>query len=401
MRQLTADQLRELGYWIASRDLTLGSQSHVFGLDQLPLHWSRDLDPAVRLALEQLMESQDFGAIVSDACCGIQINTSSLENRLQGLYGPALVSGLLAFVGGFCDAWSTAEKSAAASLAPASPSHQDVTVAVGVAVLTGLLGAIFIGYQAYRSLGQRAQDDRITQGLLKDSGARLPAKTEAATRRPLPTSPLSEASTLLGSPQQLACLAAVAPEQLRPAASSNYGRREPLDWKGQPVEASPSLIVLHETVVDESTTLELFSRHNASDDQQASYHVLIAEDGRRLRVVDDSQRAFGAGDSVFNGQAVKLKPDAAPSVNNFALHVSLVTPVDGRDGEARSHSGYTKSQYRSLAAQVAYWMRQYGIKPAAITTHAQIDRSGTRRDPRSIDIGRLSQSLSEVIRNCP
>ncbi len=338
--------------------------------------------------------------MVSDVRCGAQVNSSSLEERLKPLYEPALLSGLLAFSAGFCDALSTAQKSTAGSFVAVDPSRQDVTVAFGVAVLTGLLGAIFIGYQAYRSFDQRAQDDRMTQELLKDSGARFPSKIAAANRRHLPTSPLNEASTLLGSPRQLACLAALAPEQLRPAASSNYGRREPLDWRGQPVEASPSLIVLHETVVDESTTLDLFSRDNASDDQQASYHVLIAEDGRRLRVVDDSQRAFGAGDSVFNGQAVKLKPDAAPSVNNFALHVSLVTPADGRDGEARSHLGYTKSQYRSLAAQVAYWMRRYGIKPAAIATHAQIDRSGTRRDPRSLDIGKLNQSLSEVVRTC-
>ena len=117
--------------------------------------------------------------------------------------------------------------------------------------------------------------------------------------------------------------------------------------------------------------------------------------------MDDSRRAFGAGDSAFNGRAVKLKPDADPSVKNFALHVSLVTPADGRNGEARSHSGYTESQYRALAVQVAYWVKQYGINPAAIATHVEIDQSGTWRDPRSFDVGRLSKNLSEVTRACP
>jgi N-acetylmuramoyl-L-alanine amidase len=401
MPLLTPDQFIELGRWIASYGRDLGEYPHVSVLDELPAHLRLDLDPPVRLSLEQLMESTGFMAIVSDASSGRKINTRVLEERLQGLYGPELVTGLMAFVDGFCCAWATAEPCDTGVSAYAQPSPQDVTVAVGIAVLTGLLGAVFIAYQAFRSFGQSVQDDPITQELLRTSKPKPASTPSGVSSGRLSPAPSTKDRISLGSPQQLSCLAAIAPEQLRPAASSNYGKREPQDWKGQPVEASPSLIVLHETVVDEFTTLDLFSRYNPNDSQQASYHVVIAEDGRRLRVVDDSQRAFGAGDSVFNGRAVKLKPDADPSVNNFALHVSLVTPADGRNGEARSHSGYTESQYRALAAQVAYWVKRYGINPAAITTHADIDQSGTRRDPRSFDFGRLSKNFSEVTRACP
>ena len=190
----------------------------------------------------------------------------------------------------------------------------------------------------------------------------------------------------------LSCLSRQ-PELRALADPSNYGPRLPADWTGRPVANRPSLIVLHETVVDESTALALFRSPNNSDARQASYHVLIGRDGRRIRVVPDSERAYGAGDSDFSGMAVQLKPGLPPSLNNIALHVSLVSPPDGGDGERRQHSGYTDEQYRSLASQIAQWKLLYGIGPGFVVTHQEVDRSGSRRDPRSFSWAQLSNDL--------
>ncbi|MEB3199084.1 MAG: peptidoglycan recognition family protein [Synechococcaceae cyanobacterium] len=191
----------------------------------------------------------------------------------------------------------------------------------------------------------------------------------------------------------LQCLASTQRETQAPADPTNYGPRLTRDWRGLPVPHAPSIIVLHETVVDETTALNLFRRRHDSDAHQASYHVLIARDGRRIRVVPDAMRAFGAGDSALNGFAVQLKQGVKPSINNVALHVSLVSPADGVDGERSAHSGYTAEQYRSLADLLAYWQVSYAISPTSVVTHQEVDRSGSRKDPRSFEWGRLRKDL--------
>jgi N-acetyl-anhydromuramyl-L-alanine amidase AmpD len=82
-------------------------------------------------------------------------------------------------------------------------------------------------------------------------------------------------------------------------------------------------------------------------------------------------------------------------VNNFALHVSLETPLDGEDN-APEHSGYTASQYDALALLLAQWMRRYGIPPERITTHAHVDLGGERADPRTFDWQALQQRLAAL-----
>jgi len=201
-------------------------------------------------------------------------------------------------------------------------------------------------------------------------------------------------------PVSVACLTAGQPEISAAADPSNYGERQPRNWQGKPVPHRPALIVLHETVVDEPTTLALFQRRQNDDFRQASYHVLIGRDGRRLRVVADDRRAFGAGDSDFQGLAVQLRPAIPASVNNIALHGSLVSPADGADGERRHHSGYTRAQYASLARQLLLWQGLYGIGSERIVTHQEVDRSGSRRDPRSLQWNLLASELRQRWRAC-
>lgn len=197
-----------------------------------------------------------------------------------------------------------------------------------------------------------------------------------------------------------ACLASsgLPPETQQPADPSNYDRRLPVDASGQRVPSTPMIVVLHETVVSEADTLRMFQTHHA-EAQQASYHMLIARDGRRLRVVPDSERAFGAGDSAFGNFTVQLKPGTPGSINNVALHLSLVSPPDGRS-DADTHSGYTQAQYRSAAGQMLLWQKQYRIPSQQVTTHRDIDRSGTRRDPRSFRDDLLASHYQQLVRQC-
>lgn len=174
----------------------------------------------------------------------------------------------------------------------------------------------------------------------------------------------------------------LSPEQAELADPSNFGNREPRNSWGRSLNSIPQLIVLHETVISGLQTVALFKTHHPEDDQQVSYHLLIDRDGRRLRIVPDEKRAYGSGMSAFGDATQRIKPSSVGSVNNIALHVSLVSPVDGRD-DRDGHSGYTEAQYKSLAGQVLLWQAAYGIPLTRVTTHAAVDRSHSRYDPRS------------------
>jgi N-acetyl-anhydromuramyl-L-alanine amidase AmpD len=166
---------------------------------------------------------------------------------------------------------------------------------------------------------------------------------------------------------------------------SNYGERHTHDVNGVRVN-NQAIIVLHETGDSASSAVNFFQTFHADDNMQASYHALIALDGKIIYLVPPEKRAYGAANSVFaspNGEeTVKTNPNLPSSVNNFAYHVSLETPPDGRRNNfLKSHSGYTEMQYNSLAWLIA----QSQVPDYRITTHAAVDRSGHRVDPLSFE----------------
>jgi len=176
---------------------------------------------------------------------------------------------------------------------------------------------------------------------------------------------------------------------------TNYGERYSRDAFGRRLDPRPRLIVLHETVYGIGSAINTFVTAHPRDEDQVSYHALIGQDGTVVRVLDPDKRAFGAGHSAFNGTWVITNPAVSGSVNNFALHVSLETPLDGEDAEA-GHSGYTAAQYDALAALLADWMLRYRIPHQNITTHAHVDLGGERADPRSFDWQALEQRLQAL-----
>ncbi len=172
-------------------------------------------------------------------------------------------------------------------------------------------------------------------------------------------------------------------QQQAPAHPTNYGERFLVDAGNQPVY-NDLIAVIHETVGSADSAIRLFQTAHYRDSDQVSYHTLIRQDGTVVYVVPPERRAFGAGNSVFVGpngvETVRTNAAFPPSVNNFAYHISLETPADGR-GNRRTHSGYTEAQYRSLAWVIA----QTQIPDERVTTHQTVDRSGNRLDPRSFD----------------
>ncbi|MBE9112387.1 N-acetylmuramoyl-L-alanine amidase [Nodosilinea sp. LEGE 07298] len=189
---------------------------------------------------------------------------------------------------------------------------------------------------------------------------------------------------------------AAPPRQVTALADpSNFGDRYATDINGR-VLRNDFIAVLHETVGSAQSAINLFRTHHPRDQDQVSYHALIGRDGTIYYIVPPEKRAFGAGNSVFDGpsgpETVRTNSAFPPSVNNFAYHISLETPGDGMNNR-RSHSGYTPNQYASLA----WLLAQTTIPDSRITTHQAVDRSGNRMDPRSFN----GQGFFALLRRYP
>jgi hypothetical protein len=179
-------------------------------------------------------------------------------------------------------------------------------------------------------------------------------------------------------------------EEVALAHPTNFGERYLQGIDGQ-VASNRPIVVLHETVGAGWQTVRAFQTPHPRDEDQVSYHTLIKLDGTIFYLVPPDKRAFGAGNSIFAGESVKTNRLYPSSVNNFAYHISFESPPDGRHN-GNVHSGYTDAQYRSAAWLVS----KTGVPDERITTHKAVDRSGTRRDPRSFERERFFQLLSSL-----
>jgi N-acetyl-anhydromuramyl-L-alanine amidase AmpD len=218
----------------------------------------------------------------------------------------------------------------------------------------------------------------------------FPVQTLAdAGLKPLPAAAVQDCAARLGLP----------PELDRPAHATNHGERQRRDAFGREVPHQPQLIVLHETVISAADTVRRFATPHPRDDDQASYHLLVDREGQRLRIVPDRGRAYGAAMAAFGDFTVRIRPTSVGSLNNVALHLSLESPADGR-GDGDAHSGYTAEQYRVAAAQVLLWQGAHGIPMSRVTTHEAVDRSHSRRDPRSFRWSAFDAAWQQAAQRC-
>ena len=180
-----------------------------------------------------------------------------------------------------------------------------------------------------------------------------------------------------------------------PIDPTNFGKRFSEDAFGRRLDASPRVIVLHETVYSVSSAVNTFQTPHPRDEDQVSYHTLISGDGRVLDLVDPLMRAYGAGYSAFLGEWAITNKRLKGSVNNFALHLSLETPPNGANGRS-GHSGYSSQQYDALALVLSEWMKAFNLPPTSVTTHRHVDIGGERADPRSFDWSALQVRLAAL-----
>ncbi|MEA5578332.1 peptidoglycan recognition family protein [Anabaena sp. UHCC 0451] len=242
-------------------------------------------------------------------------------------------------------------------------------------------------------LGESPQTQFQSAQKIEEQQPKLPQLSKLLTIPQLPPSSVQTNQTLT----RYSTTAAFA--QYKPSLASatinpsNYGERYSKDVNGVLLKNQP-IIVLHETTNSASSAVNFFQTNNVDENVQASYHVLIALDGMVIYLVPPDKRAFGAGNSVFNGangvETVQTNPDLPPSVNNFAYHVSLETPPDAwGKRNIKEHTGYTEVQYDSLAWLIA----QSQVPDERITTHRAVDVANGKVDPLSFDFDRFFNKL--------
>lgn len=140
------------------------------------------------------------------------------------------------------------------------------------------------------------------------------------------------------------------------------------------------LLVIHESITDYVTTLSQCQSTN----QLGSYHCLIVPTGGLIHLAQPHEKCYGAGLSHFNGESI------CDSVDPFSYHVCLITPP-GVARDALEHSGYTDAQYMTLAWLISHT----GLPWFRVTTHKDVDLTGTVIDPRSLDMSRLLRTVNK------
>ena len=131
------------------------------------------------------------------------------------------------------------------------------------------------------------------------------------------------------------------------------------------------LFVIHETIIDLKQSLDL----HADSNYLGSYHTVISYSGEIYYLVPSQYKAYAAANSAFGEEQID------GSVNDFAYHVALETPVDGRDVKVLSHSGYSYEQYHSLA----WLIKATGVDLNRVTTHGRI-KIPASTEPRCLNL---------------
>ncbi len=138
----------------------------------------------------------------------------------------------------------------------------------------------------------------------------------------------------------------------------------------------PKVIVLHHTAGHDS---EAYLVENAD---QVSTHVLIAHDGKIIRMVPDDTAAHTVGFSNLG----KYRARSYSSPNLISLNIEIENTGNGTEP-------YTEAQYIAVAWQVRAWWKKYGYLP--LVPHALIDTQN-KTDPYRFDWMCLTRLVAQV-----
>ena len=139
----------------------------------------------------------------------------------------------------------------------------------------------------------------------------------------------------------------------------------------------PLVVVLHETIEELETIKDLHSDPTF----YGSYHAIVDRRGIIHYMVPSEHKAFAAANSRFVNNVTGKEESIDGSVDDFAYHIALETPPDGRDPNKESHSGYTYEQYNSTA----WLLKAVGVQLNRVTTHGQV-RDPVTIEPRCLNI---------------
>ena len=130
------------------------------------------------------------------------------------------------------------------------------------------------------------------------------------------------------------------------------------------MELPNAIFVVHETIIDIDTLEDYLN----DPEFLGSYHAVISITGEINYFTPSDMKAFAASDSKFLNDFTGEEESVNGSVDDFAYHCALETPLNGRDPNKLIHSGYSIQQYKSLA-----WLfRATGISSARFAFHGEL-----------------------------
>jgi N-acetylmuramoyl-L-alanine amidase len=171
----------------------------------------------------------------------------------------------------------------------------------------------------------------------------------------LPEKRLMKALSLLFLPFALAACTSFAPlfpgdGAMRVEASPNFDARR------------PNLVVLHHT---SNGSLEKALATLTDPARKVSAHYLVGRDGRIVRLVEEKERAWHAGESWWGGNT---------DVNSVSIGIEL-----DNDG----FEPFAEAQIDALLGLLADILRRHGIPGANVVGHADI-APGRKQDPSAL-----------------
>ncbi len=116
-----------------------------------------------------------------------------------------------------------------------------------------------------------------------------------------------------------------------------------------------SMLVLHYTGMPDA---ESAIRWLANPDSQVSAHYVVTEDGQIVRMVDESKRAWHAGQAWWRGIS---------DVNSASIGIELVNP-----GHEWGYRDFPQAQIGALVPLMHDIMTRHGIKRGNVVGHSDI-----------------------------
>ena len=146
-----------------------------------------------------------------------------------------------------------------------------------------------------------------------------------------------------------------------------------------------SMLVLHYTGMPDAQSA---IRWLANPESKVSAHYVVTEDGQIVRMVDESKRAWHAGQSRWRGIG---------DVNSASIGIEIVNP-----GHEWGYRDFAEEQIDALIPLVHQIMRRHGITRGNVVGHSDI-APARKQDPGELfpwnRLARLRLALPRPTRN--